>query len=249
MGSSSNPISENLPFAKNCVSLHRNLRFRKMKRSLLHYSALPLLWLFLLMIPSRIVVAQGIDYNILCELQQHRTDAMDNLMEWTSNSLVLAPAIPAGMLGAGLLTDDKNMIHLGTATGFSFLTATVITEVTKNTVRRPRPYNGYPDDLLPVKTTYGFSFPSGHTSLTFSVATALSLSYPKWYVVVPSMLWASGVAFSRLYLGVHYPSDVLTGVLVGVASGFCGYWLSSYLQKDSPVPTTKAIMIPITINF
>jgi membrane-associated phospholipid phosphatase len=119
----------------------------------------------------------------------------------------------------------------------------------KFTVRRPRPYKGYPDDLIPVKTTLGYSFPSGHTSLTFSVATSLSLSCPKWYVVAPSMLWASGVAFSRLYLGVHYPSDVLTGMLVGTASGLFGYWLSKRLQEDSPIPTPKMMTMPIVIKF
>ena len=108
---------------------------------------------------------------------------------------------------------------------------------------------GYPDDLIPVKTTLGFSFPSGHTSLTFSVATSLSLSCPKWYVIAPSMLWASSVAFSRLYLGVHYPSDVLTGMVVGVASGIFSHWLSKRLYEDSDLPAPKLVTMPIVIKF
>ncbi len=200
-------------------------------------------------IPCFNVEAQGIDYNILCGLQQVRTPAMNTIMEWTSNSLVLAPAMPAGLLVTGLKSDDAKLTQVGTATGIAFVTAAAITEGVKFTVRRPRPYKGYPDDLIPVKTTLGYSFPSGHTSLTFSVATSLSLSCPKWYVIAPSMLWASGVAFSRLYLGVHYPSDVLTGMLVGTASGLFGYWLSKRLQEDSPIPTPKMMTMPIVIKF
>ncbi len=208
-----------------------------------------ILMLFYMLLNCGNIAAQNIDYNILCDLQQQRTPTMDKAMQWTSNSLLLAPAIPLGLLGGGYIAGDNSMTRIGTATGFSFLTAAAITEGMKNIVRRPRPYNGYPDDLIPVRTTYGFSFPSGHTSLSFSVATSLSLSCPRWYVIVPSMLWASGVAFSRLYLGVHYPSDVLTGIVVGTASGFFGYWLSERLYKESPLPSPKVMTVPIVIKF
>ena len=205
--------------------------------------------LFLLLVPPAAVQSQGIDYDILCGLQQHRTPAADVAMQWTSNSLVAAPAIPAGLLITGLCTGDEQLRTAGIATGVSFITAALVTEGLKFSIRRPRPYLGYPDDLVPVKTTYGFSFPSGHTSLTFAVATSLSLCYPKWYVVAPSMLWATGVAFSRLYLGVHYPSDVLTGMLVGTASAFAGYYISRCLQKETESPTAKMMTVPIVIKF
>ncbi len=209
----------------------------------------PIVLLLLVVTPCETVKAQGVDYDILCGLQQRRTPAMNGVMEWTSNSLVLAPTVPAGLLIAGLATDNQQLVSVGSATGIAFLTAAVVTEGIKFTVRRPRPYIGYPDELIPVKTTIGYSFPSGHTSLTFAVATSLSLSCPKWYVVAPSMLWATGVAFSRLYLGVHYPSDVLTGMLVGTASAFAGYWLSKKLVDKSDTPAAKVFMVPVVITF
>lgn len=193
--------------------------------------------------------AQSIDYDILCGLQQQRTPTMNTVMEWTSNSLILAPCIPAGFLISGYSTNNQQLANIGISTGISFATAAAITEIVKFSVHRPRPYNGYPDDLIPVKRTLGYSFPSGHTSLTFAVATSLSLCYPKWYVITPSILWAGGVAFSRLYLGVHYPSDVITGMLVGVASGFFGYWLSQRLQEESIIPTPKIMTAPLVIKF
>lgn len=176
---------------------------------------------------------------------------MNTVMEWTSNSLVLAPAVPAAFWVVSFRSQDDatQLKQIASATTISFLTAAIVTEGVKFTVRRPRPYKGYPDDLIPVKTTLGYSFPSGHTSLTFSVATSLSLSCPKWYIIAPSMLWASSVAFSRLYLGVHYPSDVLTGMLVGAASGFFGHWLSKRLYEDTGIPEPKLMTMPIVIKF
>ena len=205
--------------------------------------------LLLVALPFVPVKAQGIDYDILCSLQQQRTPAMDKVMVWTSNSLVLAPAVPAGLLASGLATDNRQLVSAGTATGISFLTAAVVTEAVKFSVHRPRPYIAYTDDLIPVKTTIGYSFPSGHTSLTFAVAASLSLSCQKWYVVAPSMLWAGGVAFSRLYLGVHYPSDVATGMFVGILSGFAGYWLSQKICSENEVPPAKMLTPPIVLKF
>lgn len=209
------------------------------------------LLLVIAFVPCFNIEAQGIDYDILCGLQQRRTSTMNTVMEWTSNSLVLAPAVPAALWVAASQSHEHagELKQLATATTVSFATAFVVTEGVKYIVRRPRPYKGHPDDLIPVKTTLGYSFPSGHTALTFSVATSLSLSYPKWYIIAPSMLWASSVAFSRLYLGVHYPSDVLTGIVVGAASGVFGYLLSIRLQEDEVIPQPKMMTLPIVIKF
>ena len=73
--------------------------------------------------------------------------------------------------------------------------------------------------------------PSGHTSSVFATATSLSMAYPKWYVVVPSFVWAGSVGYSRMHLGVHYPSDVIIGALVGSGSAIltrkANQWLNS----------------------
>jgi membrane-associated phospholipid phosphatase len=55
----------------------------------------------------------------------------------------------------------------------------------------------------------------------FALATSLSLSYPKCYIIVPSFAWASSVGYSRMDLGVHYPSDVLAGAIVGAVVPLC----------------------------
>ena len=59
-----------------------------------------------------------------------------------------------------------------------------------------------------------YSFPSGHTSASFAAACALVRTLPKWGTVC--MILAGVIALSRLYVGVHYPSDVLGGMVVGI---------------------------------
>ncbi|MDO9339524.1 MAG: phosphatase PAP2 family protein, partial [Bacteroidales bacterium] len=56
-----------------------------------------------------------------------------------------------------------------------------------------------------------------------------TLAYPKWYIIVPSYTWASTVAYSRMDLGVHYPSDVLIGALVGAGSAYLTYKINQKL--------------------
>ena len=195
-----------------------------------------------------VLSAQNADVQILESLQEHRTTAMDGVMKWTANSLYLSPAVPLGLMTAGWATDNTETLHAGYITGISFLATFAITEGLKFTVQRPRPYNAYPDRLHPVRTTLGYSFPSGHTSLCFATAVSLSLCYPEWYVVVPSLLWATGVGFSRIYLGVHYPSDVIAGAVVGTLTALLVHSLCRDRWQDSPQPALK-FLIPVSISF
>jgi membrane-associated phospholipid phosphatase len=106
----------------------------------------------------------------------------------------------------------------------------IVTTAMKYGFNRDRPFTSYSDI---VKLTGGGSpsFPSGHTSLAFSVATSVSIAYPKWYVIAPSFLWASAVGYSRMHLGVHYPSDVFVGALVGSGSAWLGQIITKKIQQ------------------
>ena len=103
---------------------------------------------------------------------------------------------------------------------------TGITEAMKYSINRTRPFITY-TDIVKKSAAGSPSFPSGHTSSAFAMATSLSLTYPKWYIIVPSICWAGTVGYSRMDLGVHYPSDVLAGALVGAGSA----WLTYYVNK------------------
>lgn len=94
--------------------------------------------------------------------------------------------------------------------------------VIKPLVARPRPYTVIPE-LQNLLTETSYAFPSGHTNASFAAAMMLTLVYGKkgaWSYVLAGL-----IAFSRVYIGVHYLSDVLAGMLVGTACSLLVYFL------------------------
>ena len=83
----------------------------------------------------------------------------------------------------------------------------------KNVVQRPRPYDMIPELNSILGEVAEWSFPSGHTCSSFACATALTLAFGKngAWAFIPASL----IAVSRIYAGVHYPTDILGGMLVG----------------------------------
>lgn len=88
----------------------------------------------------------------------------------------------------------------------------------KRTINRTRPYDVIEGLTVLVKKPHDASFPSGHSSVSFNVATSLYLTLPKkfhWFTICCLVL-AGLTALSRLYVGVHYPTDVLAGTVLGI---------------------------------
>ncbi len=87
----------------------------------------------------------------------------------------------------------------------------------KGLAARLRPCHALPGVFLLTGCTGSFSFPSSHATNNFALAAALSYHYPRWAWAFGGM--AAAVAYSRVYLGVHYPGDALAGAALGVAVG------------------------------
>ncbi len=174
--------------------------------------------------------AQGLDLNIAKGINPQNP----NSFIWkgfSSSTYPLSAAIPAGMLVYGIIKHDKPTRRKAYEVIGSIAIASVVSEGLKYAVNRERPGEKHPGVIFPYKEEHGKSFPSGHTTLAFATATSLALEYKKWYVVVPAYVWATGVAYSRVYLGVHYPSDVLGGAVVGAGSALLSHWLCKKIFK------------------
>ncbi|MBE6734312.1 MAG: phosphatase PAP2 family protein [Ruminococcaceae bacterium] len=96
----------------------------------------------------------------------------------------------------------------------------LIGEITiKRLVARVRPSEELPEDEQIIKRPKFYSFPSGHSASSFSVVAVTILRCPLW-IIIPVAILAALIAFSRLYLRVHYLTDVVAGVVLGLGCGF-----------------------------
>lgn len=142
----------------------------------------------------------------------------------------ISVGVPVGYFVAGLIKDDKALKQKAAYTAAAILLNTATTTLLKNVVKRDRPYNIY-TGIYPDQLETDYAFPSGHTSTAFATATSIALTTKKWYVTVPAFAWSAGVGYSRIYMGQHYPSDVIMGALVGSGSALICHWASQQLSK------------------
>ena len=114
-------------------------------------------------------------------------------------------------------------------TGAVMAAALIIDLLLKNLVARTRPYDVNTGIQLLVAKLHDYSFPSGHTAASFASVAALYFAGEKklWK---PTLVLACLIAVSRLYLYVHYPTDVLGGVVIGIIAGYLGYRLVKVLE-------------------
>lgn len=183
------------------------------------------------------VNAQNWDINTLHTINSWDGKFVRNYSKVISKtSPYISVGVPAVMAIVGGIKNDKKLLKDALYVGTSVVEAFAVTYIVKLLVDRERPYDRYPDRVHPYSRESSPSFPSGHTSTAFALATSLSITYPKWYVIGPTALWACSVGFSRMNEGVHYPSDVFAGAVVGagcaVANVYINRWLNRWLFND-----------------
>ncbi len=174
------------------------------------------------------------DQRVLVNLKESRSEGMTKVMRGISDyTQEISFLIPATVTVVGLIDNNKMTLKKGLYLAESAAAATFITYGMKYSFKRSRPYMKI-DGLSAAGTGNSPSFPSGHTSVAFASATSLYLAYPKWYVAVPAYTYAAAVGYSRMYLGVHYPSDVLAGAVIGAGSAWLMYKANKWLFKKKP---------------
>jgi membrane-associated phospholipid phosphatase len=170
-------------------------------------------------------IAQNLDLSLLRSINVNRNTHLDGPFKFISKTATpVSLGVPLTFAAIGLINKDKNQLKFALNSGISISTSMLVSTVLKYSINRTRPYKRHPD-IQPLSSDFTPSFPSGHTTSAFSTATTLSLMYPKWYVIVPSFTWASSVAYSRMHMGMHYPLDILGGIVVGVGTSCLSYWL------------------------
>lgn len=186
-------------------------------------------------------------YNLICGMQ---SEFMNVIMKFFTFFGGIEFVVPAGVF-ALILCFFKKTRRYGAAVLTSILLAALVVNVTlKPLVARPRPYVGLVDtDFWQTYLGYyefagrpvesDMSFPSGHTNsacaIFFGLLPAMWREKKKWAYWLAPMPFM--VAMSRIYLAVHYPSDVLGGFIVGticaMVGGFLGVWIAERINRAS----------------
>jgi membrane-associated phospholipid phosphatase len=175
---------------------------------------------------------QTVDLSILKSINKNEMPCWDKTMQITSHSIYPALIItPGSLLLSGYIQNNKPMMRNGLKTGIAIGLNIVLTTSLKYSINRTRPFKKYPNDIIQRTEVGQYSFPSGHTSSAFAMATAVTLSSKKWYVAVPSYLYACGVGYSRMRLGVHFPSDVLGGMVLGISSSLLVWQIDKWVKN------------------
>lgn len=168
-------------------------------------------------------------------------------------------AVPTAWLGAAVRQDQAAVAAAYRLTLTQGITYGLVVGA-KHAIGRSRPYVDVSLEARsdrhdpPVPGDAHLSFPSGHAGLSAALATSWSLSHPRWYVIGPSVVWATGVGLSRVYLGVHYPSDVLVGATLGAGVALLVHQLRaaitpSPLRGPAVSPQGQGVPVVLRVQF
>ena len=151
------------------------------------------------------------EFDLLYQLQELRQPIIDRILTFIST---LGNGGVIWILAALVLLAIKRYRKIGWQVALSMLLTVIIGNlILKNLVARDRPCWIDPDVALLVRNPWDYSFPSGHAMNGFAASVAMLINDKR--LGIPAVLFAAVIAFSRLYLFVHFPTDVLAGILLG----------------------------------
>ncbi len=175
--------------------------------------------------------AQNWDIDVLKDINLHRNRSLDNLFRIITDSAApIAYSVPVFLVVLSFILKDRTLKIKSAFIISASVLALVIETIVKHLVNRPRPFITYPF-IQNITSGSSPSFPSGHTSDAFTLAASLSFAFPKWYVILPSFCWAIAVGYSRMDLGVHYPSDILGSIVIGILCPFICFKIKESKEK------------------
>jgi undecaprenyl-diphosphatase len=187
--------------------------------------------LFFALAISLLSFSQNADVRLLKSFNAGSMPMWDKTMQGVSFSAY--PAMPltvGGIWAYGYFNKDKEMMRNGYKSAITISFANCLSYGLKAAIKRDRPFVTHPNDITQRTHVGPLSFPSGHTTAVFATATALTLSTKKWQFAIPAYAYAGLVGYSRMRLGVHYPSDVLGGMIIGIGSGLLTWQVDRWIR-------------------
>jgi undecaprenyl-diphosphatase len=178
------------------------------------------------------VLLQSIDDRAAVWAATHRVALLNDPFVWLGyidkvGAVWVALAV---VVGVALRLGFARTIGLTLLTGAATFAADSVCFGLKDAVDRTRPFVAHPQ-IDPLYVVHSSSFPAGHAATAFAGATLLSYVAPRAapaFVVV-----AAVIGYSRVYVGVHYPSDVIVGALIGVAVGVAAIGVLVFVQSGT----------------
>jgi undecaprenyl-diphosphatase len=182
-----------------------------------------------------------LDRDVFTWIVEHRVAPLDWLF------VALSAACHAGLLWIALapvlaLAARKPPLAITLITAATVWTADLLASAVKLVVGRERPYEvvAAADPLL--RWDLGSSFPSGHAATSVAGAIVLTFLLGRWGWALGAL--AAAVCFSRVYIGVHYPLDVLAGALLGTVVGLTAVAVVRRLRSTSAAPPRSGAATP-----
>ena len=169
-----------------------------------------------------------IDQRCLLWLNGHHSAFFDTIMMTVSGRYEWIP-LYAVMLGFIIWKYRWNSLWIILAVVVLITLSDQIANLLKSCVKRPRPCKdteiGHLVHLVNNYCGGAFGFVSGHAANSFALFTFVSLLFRKKWVTAGLIIWAALLSYSRIYLGVHYPGDVIVGALLGMLLGWGVYYV------------------------
>ena len=172
----------------------------------------------------------SIDDRLAVWIATHRYGPLDDPFVWlgTIDKLGLVWTAVALVVGAAAGRGLRGTVLLALLTGLTTFAADSAAFGVKNLVDRTRPFVAHPE-IHPLYVVHSSSFPAGHAATAFAGATLLSYVEPR---AAPALVaLALLIGFSRVYVGVHYPSDVLAGAAIGASVGVAAIVVLATVRK------------------
>ena len=171
----------------------------------------------------------SLDHRVERWVVEHRVSWLDDVFVWISNLGVWGWSfVVVAVVTAYLLRRPEVLLFVLAADGVAELVQWGV----KRAVDRPRPHLQATEPHRLVKLPTDASFPSGHATVSFACAVMLALLVPR--LTIPVLLLAVAIAYSRVYVGVHYPLDVIGGAAFGALIATALRLLAARLPRPRP---------------